>query len=213
MKRFQTLFLLPFIALFYLSVAFGAELPDVSEYDGNDWDTWDYARKLSFASGFIAGASNVISNNYDQFLYVEDKSKYDENNGSDVLMKLYMKQYDKDVEETKNKKIKTAKKYNIRDIANFAEYISIINNNKLSRYTITKITNGQLVEGLNQFYKNFTNKNIKVKNGFYVVRKQIQGAASEEIEAVSQHLRSPSRDLSKLKYKDSTGQIKWATFP
>jgi hypothetical protein len=85
-------------------------------------------------------------------------------------------------------------------------------NTGLYSYGIIEITNGQLVEGLNAFYNDFKNKQVKIWDAIYVVKKQIKGASTEEIEAVLQFLRV-DKDYKNLPYTDKDGKRKCATFP
>lgn len=83
----------------------------------------------------------------------------------------------------------------------------------LTHYSIIGITNGQIVDGLNLFYDDFRNRQIKLTDAIYVIRKQILGASKEEIEAITEWLRTLDRDFNKLRYKDKEGNIRHADFP
>lgn len=55
--------------------------------------------------------------------------------------------------------------------------------------TLFNITVGQLKDGINTLYKDFSNKRIKVIDAIYVVKKQIMGDAPELIDAQIRYLR------------------------
>ncbi len=77
---------------------------------------------------------------------------------------------------------------------------------------IYKITIGQIVEGLDVLYSDFKNRNIKINDAIYVVKRQIEGASEEHIEAMLQYLRS-GKKTEKLMYKDSDGNTIYIVFP
>jgi hypothetical protein len=67
----------------------------------------------------------------------------------------------------------------------------------IQRYAMSGITIGQMISGLDELYKDYKNVNIYIQEAIYVVKKQINGSSSEEIEAILQYLRS-GRDYNKL---------------
>ena len=85
-------------------------------------------------------------------------------------------------------------------------------NNQLVQYYLGKITVGQIINGLDVLYGDFKNKQIKLVYAVYIVKKQINGASSEEIEAILQYLRS-NMDSSKLYFIDKDGKKKKVDLP
>ena len=173
-----------------------AEKQEITDIDGTDWSEWQPFQKYSFISGFMAGSSYVINNNY---------QSQDEKYNSDKANKIYWSYLLPDEKKPKNN-------FSRKEVSSIIDYQSEEFNGELSRYAIIGITNGQLVEGLNTLYADFKNKQIKIKDALYAVRKQIKGASTEETEAILQYLRS-DKDRKKLFYIDKDGKKKYVSFP
>lgn len=91
-------------------------------------------------------------------------------------------------------------------------------NDTLKRYCITDIPIGQIIDGLNVFYKDFKNRQIRLDLSVYIVRKQIEGASNQEIETILLFSRKTVKDayyggVPNLKYKDNYGIEREVTFP
>jgi hypothetical protein len=172
-----------------------AEISDVNQYDGNEWRQWDSPKKYNFIAGFISATGCVISNNVNSL---------DDKYNSAQAWDLYLS-YVADGQKQK-------KAFSHKEVKLLLNQTTEWNNDNLYRYAIIEITNGQLVEGLNLLFDDFKNKQIKVRDAIYVVKKQIKGASPEEIEATLQYLRA-DKDLKKLWYTDKDGGKKYLTFP
>lgn len=62
-----------------------AETKDISDYDGNEWRTWNESQRVFFISGFLAGASYVIGENTSSFgMYLGTKD-YDKKGGDSIF--------------------------------------------------------------------------------------------------------------------------------
>lgn len=85
-------------------------------------------------------------------------------------------------------------------------------NGQLVQYFIGNMSPGQIISGLDSLYGDFKNKQIKLIYAAYIVKKQINGASSEEIEAILQYLRS-NMDSSKLYFIDKDGKKKKVDLP
>lgn len=109
-----------------------------------------------------------------------------------------------------NKKPKNT--FSRKEVALLLGYSIESSNNHLYRYSTMGTTNAQFVEGIDAFYGDFKNKQIKLSEAVYVVKKQIKGASPDEIEAILQFLRSDG-DLKKLWYTDKDGKKKYADYP
>ncbi|TAN35383.1 hypothetical protein EPN27_03965 [Patescibacteria group bacterium] len=184
------------LCVLLLPVAVYADKQDISDMDGTDWTEWQSFQKYSFISGFMAGADNVVTNN----IQTQD-SKYD----SDMASKVF---YSYIVLDDKKPKNSFSRKEVALLLGNQTEGLNI----GLYRYAILGITNGQLVEGLNTFYGDFKNKQIKLRDAVYVVKQQIKGASPEEVEAILRFLRA-DRDYKNLFYTDKDGKKTLAIFP
>jgi len=181
-----------------------AETKDISNFDGNEWRTWDLMRKGNFISGFLAGTTYVIEENTPSFgMYLGTKD-YDaikaERAYWDYLELVYLKKIDKAKETPKPAAKEEAKpaeapapgatprkqRYSRDEVSLLLEREHRNSREWLTHYSIIGITNGQIVEGLNLFYDDFRNRQIKLPDAAYVVRKQILGASKKEIEAITE---------------------------
>lgn len=169
---------------------------DVSQFDGNGWLTWEFLKKLTFIAGFIAASGYIPESCY----FSIDEKNYDQTKASDLYVSFVL--------PDENKKMNFSQK----DVALVLEFEKRLKNANLFGYSIVGITTGQIVDGLNLLFADFKNRQIKLADAIYVVRKQIKGASKEEIEAVLQYLRS-DKDYKKLIYKDNDGKAKFASFP
>jgi hypothetical protein len=71
----------------------------------------------------------------------------------------------------------------------------------VEKLELFNITVGQLYDGLETFYKDFRNRNIKIINAIYIVRAEIRGEDPGYIEAQTRWLRKPRREREKLMFK------------
>lgn len=173
-----------------------AELQDVSNFDGNNWTEWQASQKYSFISGFIAGTASVVRTNL---------QAQDEKHDSEKASQIYYSYLIPDEKKPKNT-------FSRKEVSLLLENRKEDFNADLYRHMIIGITNGQIVEGLNLFYGDFKNKQIKLEDAIYVVKKQIKGGTAEEIEAILQYLRT-DKDFKKLFYTDKDGKKKYVRFP
>jgi len=94
---------------------------------------------------------------------------------------------------------------------------------KMERYCIPdestkRMTFGQIIDGLDSFYKDFNNRNITIGTAIYIIKKQIKGDSDEEIETIVSFYRRHSlvwqpSSMDKKPYKDKYGQEKIVSFP
>lgn len=91
-------------------------------------------------------------------------------------------------------------------------------NEILLRYCIIGISVGQIKDGLNLFYEDFKNRQIRLSLTIYVIRKQIEGSSNEEMEAIIQFLRRNFKEpwyggVPEFEYKDKFGEKHNISFP
>jgi len=197
MKR---LILIIFIVLY--PCLLNAEKSNISEINGNDWKTLSYANKIAFTLGVISSANYVAKQNI-YYAPIVPEQEYD----SKKAIALFS-----GFEKSKSKKIIV---YNKKEVDLMREHSRRTGNFLLKRYSIFNITNIQLHEGLDKLYDDFNNTNILLNEAVYLVRKQIQGASDDEIQAILLWLRTPAnqRTFDQLIYKDKMGKAFYATFP
>jgi|GEM_PF-1414513 len=199
MKKFVFFALLTLL----LPIISFAETKDLSEIDGNEWRTWEKLSKLRFVSGFMLGSMYVVFENMpSEGMYV--KLGYDTKRVSELYWSDFM-----------GFKVGTKKKeqFSREEASLLLERERRTRKEDLSKYLIIGITNIQIFDGLDLFYNDFRNRQIKLPEAVFVVKKQIHGASKEEIEAITEWLRTPDRDFGKLQFKDKDGNVKYADFP
>lgn len=198
MKR---LILIIFIVVLYPCLL-NAEKLNISEMNGNDWKTLSYANKLAFSLGVITSANYIARQNI-SYAPIVPEQEYD----SKKAVALFS-----GFEKSKSRKSIV---YDKKEVDLMREHNRRTGNDLLKRYFIFSITNMQLYEGLEKLYDDINNRNIVLNEAVYVVKKQIQGASNEEIQAILLWLRTPAdqRSFDQLIYKNKTGKAFYATFP
>jgi hypothetical protein len=68
---------------------------------------------------------------------------------------------------------------------------------------VWNLTVGQITEGLDEFYKDYENKQILIKDAIYIICKEAKGESSEKIEREKQILRMPPEKQVIERSKDS----------
>ncbi|MGD0625712.1 MAG: hypothetical protein ABSB32_13450 [Thermodesulfobacteriota bacterium] len=190
---FKTPFL---ITLLLLCPAMGiAQQKTIEMYDGSDWENWSATHKLYFIEGFLSGAHYIIDFHMGHTHYAGDK--FTPQKGFEFYLST--------IGEEK-------KTFTREEMELLMEYAAYEEKSDLGKYYVADITLGQIVDGLNTFYGDFKNRRIRISDAVYVVKKQIQGASSEEIEVLCQWLRS-DRDAKKQFYKDKDGKMRYIPFP
>jgi hypothetical protein len=179
-----------------------AEMSNISEITGNDWKTLSYANKTAFTLGVISSANYVAKQNI-SYSPIVSEQEYDTKKAIALFSGF---------EKSKSRKVIV---YNKKEVDLMREHTRRTGNYLLRRYSILRITNIQLYEGLEKLYDDFKNTNILLNEAVYLVRKQIQGASDEEIQAILLWLRTPAnqRTFDQLIYTDKMGKAFYATFP
>jgi len=199
MKKFAFFALLTLI----LPIISLAQTRHLSEIDGNEWRTWEKLSKVRFVTGFMLGSAYVVCKNMPlEGMYV--KAGYDPWR----VLELYWRDFMGVGVGTKKKE-----QFSREEASLLLERERRIRKEHLDKYLIIEITNTQIVDGLDLFYNDFRNRQIKLPEAVFLVKKQILGASKEEFEAITEWLRTPDRDSGKLQFKDKDGNVKYAQFP
>ena len=185
-----------FLATFLICSPVQAEKENIDKFDGHTWAEWGPIQKHSFIAGFISASSYVFETNASA---PSGSIIYDKKKAVEVWLSTISKKNKKNI-------------YTREEVLLLEEYINRLANAGMGRHLIMGITNGQISSGLDLLFADFRNKQIKVRDAIYVVKRQIEGASSDEIEAILLYLRS-SKDFAKLFYKDKDGKNEWASFP
>lgn len=181
--------------LFLAPLSGSAQQKTIEDNDGNDWRGWVPQHKISFIMGFIAGAHYVITYNIDNTKYGGEN--FTPQKGSEIYLSFF------------DAKKKTFTRQEVELLMEYGAYSQVI---ALGKYSVGNIIIGQILDGLDSFYGDFKNRKIKISDAIYVVKKQIQGASSEEVEMLCQWLRS-DRSSDKRFYTDKDGKTQLIYFP
>ncbi|MBI4844128.1 MAG: hypothetical protein HY809_07395 [Nitrospirae bacterium] len=173
--------------LFFSASPCRAEVLDVFQFSGNEWVKWDSSLKYGFIGGFIAGGAYVAINSQTELI---DRPAGDKEPSSGIQ------------DDSSKKDI----------ISSMIMYLKDDKENDLTRYFIKGVPSNKIVKGLDELYVNPHHRGIKVVDAVYLVRKQIDGASSEEIAATIEYLIS-GKDISKLHFKDKSGAFRAVRFP
>lgn len=89
-----------------------------------------------------------------------------------------------------------------KGVGTYEEAKKVINVNELFnefqyKILLGEISCGQMVTGLDEFYKDYRNKNILVREAVYIVKLEIMGTPQEFIDQATRSLRMPLKDRIK----------------
>src|SRR5512136_201104 len=173
MKRFLLIiFIMLFPCLLY------AEKANISELNGNDWKSLSHANKTAFTLGVISSANYVAKQNI-SYTPIIPEHEYDTKKAIALFSGF------------EKSRLRKANTYSKKEVDLMREHNRRTGNYLLRRYSIFSITNIQLYEGLEKLYNDSKNTNILLNEAVYLVRKQLQGASDEEIQAILPWLRTP----------------------
>ena len=189
----KILFLITLLFLPPLSAS--AQQKPIIDIDGNNWRQWAPQQKSSFLEGFISCAHYVITYNKDHIKYAGEE--FTPKKGSEIYLAS--------LDEKK-------KTFTRQEMQLLMEYAAFSETSVLGNYSVANITLGQISDGLDSFYRDPNNRKIKISDAIYVVKRQNQGASSEELEMLCQWLRS-DRAPDKRYYTDKDGKKKFLYFP
>ena len=71
----------------------------------------------------------------------------------------------------------------LRVMRSYNQWLNIL------RYRTTEVTYGQMMDGIDKFYKDYRNKQIEVQSIMGLVKMQIEGKSQTEIDSVARDLR------------------------
>jgi len=164
------IFCILIFSIIFISEA-SAEIKDVLEADGTDWTTGPDLWRLAYVSGFIAGAG-VVRN---KFYFFGDWLKNKVEDHIEDVPKV----------ETPFEVYQKAGK----------EFEKEAYNKSLNEISLIEITAGQIMDGVNDFYNDFSNRRIKIVDAIYVVKMQIKGEDPELIDSQIRYLKMQPIDL------------------
>lgn len=150
--------------------------------NGNNWISWNHDQKLAFISGFIGGSDWVASNSlFSEALFPNDsvrkKSKAIWEEITDVANKAIS-----------SPKTQVSQKYTAIDVLMYSMYDAYKKNDSYQK-AIIKVSDTDIVNGLNQLYSSNENLKIIISNATYLVQKKLKGASVDDINILLPYLR------------------------
>ncbi|MBE0613200.1 MAG: hypothetical protein IH604_06005 [Burkholderiales bacterium] len=189
-------YLFIFYSILLFSVTATADAKDINDIDGTAWAEWPQTYKQTFVVGFLAGTANIVASHNQSRPADFDRV---------AAAKMYRSYLVPDANKPKNA-------FSPKEVALILGNQIETQNSNLIRYSLDEITSGQIVDGLNSFYVDFKNKQIRIRDAIYVVKTQIKGSSPEETEALLRYLRA-DKDVKKLFYTDKDGKNRFVRFP
>lgn len=173
---------------------------DITQNNGIAWNNFDKSMKLFYLYGFTKAAIYIPVGAYERTIDFNDKEKKQ-------IKQLTDRIYSYQGKKEKNKKMMFTKEeielwgaamYNLEGDSRNAILVT---------HTISDITIGQILAGLDLLYKDFRNVNIAIPDAIYVVKKQIEGLSDEDTEKILLYLRGGKSDVNMLRIKNTEGKI------
>jgi hypothetical protein len=84
--------------------------------------------------------------------------------------------------------------WGMSDIKSTCASLAIDSYNKMEKQYLANVTNGQLVDGLDEFYKDYRNRTIRINGAVWLVLQGIAGTPKEKIEMMTESWRKNSHD-------------------
>jgi len=171
--------------------------------NGNDWNRFDYVAKALYLTGFFAGMDYITRNidkdiNHPNQYFIK----------SPDICKAMLLWAEAILVDNKSKKSK--RYYNDEEVKQIVREDRIwFSLHSIDKYVIKSApTLGQVKEGLDILYADFKNRNILLTDAIFLVKRQITGSSPEEVEAITQWLRSPDRDskIGSFEFVDKDGK-------
>lgn len=177
-----------------LVIASVASAPAV-DLDGQLWKSWNSATKKIFLAGFMAATDYISFNQAPQYL---GDSKT-----------ITMARYSDYADLAHNKR----ERYSAREVTSLLNFVRHEQYSDLKRYRLSMLPMDDLIRRIDRFYDDYRNNGIKVTDSFYFVKRKLDGATDEELQAVLQHLRTPDTKATEIVFTDRRGELMVATFP
>jgi hypothetical protein len=183
-----------FVVFLLLLINFSFLYGDISDNDGNDWNAFSESFKTGYVCGFMSASSYVVEDNTDQFGFISRVYK-----DPDKAYKIWVKTI---IGADSTSRLFT--RYDCRTLVGYARHLK---NEDLKPYTIFEITVKQIMDGLDELYRDFKNRSIKMQDAIYVVKKQIKGSPEDEVEKILLFLRGDKMNFDVLYIYDKKGEV------
>ncbi len=186
--------ILTFSVVFCLIVATVTAAP-AADLDGYLWKSWSQTTKKVFLAGFMAATDYVSFNQVPSYL------------GDSKTITLA--RYSDYADLAHNKR----ERYSAGEVVSLLNFVRHEQYNDLKRYKLSMLPMDELIQGIDRFYGEYRNNGIRITDTFYFVKRKLDGASEEELQAVLKHLRTPDTKATEIVFTDRRGELGVATFP
>jgi len=164
-----------------------SEAKGLESADGYYWlSLEDESSKHLFIAGFLLGSFSVLKE-FDDFICVKESNRTELRMTKEANARHSLPKFEKQ---------EAAQGF----IDGFCYSLSRINQRELYG-----LTNSSVAEGLDSFYGDFRNKGILIKDAVYLVKAQIKGTPTEDIDKILLYLRSG--EVKHLEIRDEKGKL------
>jgi hypothetical protein len=153
------------------------------KFDGNEWIKLDKTVKIFLLAGFITG------NEYVALHHKTPLDKFDDPEDSRLGV---------EIEKMKESEKMPLSKEQISTLRQEG-YFTI--NRSLEAYDLSGIVVNQILDGLDELYKDVPNRKIKLEDAVYIVKKEIKGISKDDLEQILLFFRT-GREVGKLDQTD-----------
>ncbi len=171
--------LIALLLFFGVSFALAQEHYDIHDKDGDDWLTWGPQMKIAFVEGFKSGTDFVMDNN-ENFLNFPLPEKYDVKKAEKVRDDFYKA----------NKLYALETTFGSKDVALLMTHVRAERRKLMADLSVTDIATEKIVEGLDGLYGNYENRDIKLHDAVYYVKKKLGNTPAEDLKRMLNFLKS-----------------------
>ena len=181
-------------AAFCLIVATVTATP-AADLDGVMWKSWSQATKKIFLAGFMTATDYISLRQVPSYLG-DNKT-------------ITIARYSDYTDVAHNRR----ERYSADEVTSLLNFVRHEQYNDLKRYKLSTLPMDELIQGIDRFYGEYRNNGIKITDSFYFLKRKLDGATEEELQAVLNHLRTPDTKAAEIVFTDRRGELGVATFP
>lgn len=174
--------LISFFCFFsFIGNGFAQSSKTIETLNGTDWIKWKKETKVAFVTGFISGSEWMAINSlFPKSLFPNEQSF----SKAEIIWNKVTEESGKAISDPKT----SLSKFNALEVLLFSMYDAYKKNDLFNR-AIIRVSNTDIVEGLEQFYNNSKNSQVLISNAIYLICKKLKGAPKEDIDELLPYLR------------------------
>lgn len=167
---------------------------DQRRWDGYWWESTSEDAKIGYVTGLADGTDMMLSaiDGWAGWTWLPESFKKESRTPIPQLTGK-AKEYFENLTEVEKKHYRAAEKLIFLLNEKAKEVMTTLYSYEKREHGLYGLTFGQLVAGLDEFYKDFRNKQIKVRDAIYVVKMQLEGMPEEAVQRSVKNLRDRVR--------------------